>query len=126
MKLDELVPTDSKYLTKEDVGENGLDLTIAGFKRVVVGEGENADERAIMGFTGEGIKPMVLNKTNMRRLKVILKAETTEECKGKVVNVFNDPLIEFGGKIVGGIRIRQAQGKTEPGIDDDFNDDIGF
>ena len=125
MKLDDLVPSESKYLTKEDVGEEGLDLTIKGFKRATVGEGENADERAIIGFM-EDVKPMVLNKTNMRRLKVILKAETTDDCKDKVVNVYNDPLIEFGGKIVGGIRIRQSQGRAEPGVDDDFGDDIDF
>jgi len=113
--LDELVPSESKYLAKEDVGETGLDLTIKGFKREMVGQGEDSDERAVMGFE-ESVKPMVLNKTNMRRLKVIFNAETTKDVVGKRINVFSDPLIEFGGRIVGGIRIRQAQAE----IDDDI------
>jgi len=119
--LDELVPSESKYLAKEDVGETGLDLTIKGFKREMVGQGEDSDERAVMGFE-ESVKPMVLNKTNVRRLKVIFNAETTKDVVGKRINVFSDPLIEFGGRIVGGIRIRQAQSAwtSRAEIDDDI------
>ena len=108
MNLDELVPSTSKYLAKEDVGTTGMNLTIAGFKRETVGNGADADERAVMYFK-EDFKPMVLNKTNKNRLKHYLSVTTAEECAGKKINVYNDPDIEFGGEIVGGLRIRGVQ-----------------
>lgn len=119
MDLDELVPTTSKYLAKEDVGTEGKNLTISGFKRETVGHGAEADERAVMHFQ-EDVKPMVLNKTNKNRLKHYLNAKTSEEVIGKTINVYNDPDIEFGGEIVGGLRIRGAQQAA------DFDDAIDF
>jgi hypothetical protein len=38
--------------------------------------------------------------------------------------VYNDPLIEFQGKIVGGLRIRPAQ--AAPAVNDGFDDQIPF
>jgi len=122
--LDSLVPTQSEYLTKDDVGEQGMNLTIAGFKMATVGKGESADERCIMGFLEADIKPMVVNKTNMNRIKHITGAETTGQARGQRVNVFNDPMIEFGGKLTGGIRIRPATTQTAPS--DDHDPDFPF
>ena len=123
MNLDDLVPTTSKYLAKEDVG-TGMNLTIAGFKRQTVGQGADADERAVMYFK-EDVKPMVLNKTNKNRLKHYLGGNTTEQVIGAVINVYNDPDIEFGGEIVGGLRIRAKveEQKIAPPRMDDFDDD---
>jgi len=105
MDLDTLVPSESKYLAKEDVGIAGVNLTIAKFTRETVGNGKDADERAVLYFS-EDYKPMVLNKTNKNRIKHFLNATTAEEVIGKQVNVYNDPDIEYGGEIVGGLRIR--------------------
>ena len=124
MNLDDLVPTTSKYLAGKDVGEEGSNLTIAGFKRETVGQGAEADERAVMYFK-EDVKPMVLNKTNKNRLKIILKATDSSEVTGKVVNVFQDPMVEYGGELVGGLRIRAKveEQKIAPPRMDDFDDD---
>ena len=119
MNLDELVPSTSKYLAKEDVGKDGKNLTISSFSREMVGTGSDADERAVIQFK-EDVKPMVLNKTNKNRIKHYLQATTSEEVIGKTVNVYNDPDIEFGGEIVGGLRIRGAQASA------DFLDDAKF
>ena len=108
MNLDDVVPSTSKYLAKEDVGITGKNLTISGFTKELVGTGSDADERAVIHFK-EDIKSMVLNKTNKNRIKHYLEASTPEEVIGKVVNVYNDPDIEYGGEIVGGLRIRGAQ-----------------
>ena len=61
-----------------------------------------------------------VNKTNMSRIKIITKSETTGQARGKRVNVFNDPFVEFGGKLTGGLRIRECQSQTAPA--DDFDD----
>ena len=95
-----------------------MNLTIAGFKIDMVGQGKDQEQRCIMGFQ-EDVKPMIVNKTNMGRLKHITGAETTGQARGKVINVYNDPMVEFGGKLTGGIRIRQAtQAPQGQGFDD--------
>ena len=103
MSLDEAVPSESKYLAKSDVGEAGKNLKIADLTRADMNDGER---KTILHWTDSTVKPMVLNKTNKNRLAMVLQAGTVGELKGKTVNVFNDPMIEFGGKITGGLRIR--------------------
>ena len=127
MDLDELVPSTSKYLAKEDVGIAGENLTIAGFTRETVGRGADADERAIIRWK-EDFKPMVLNKTNKNRIKRILDATSSEQVIGKTVNVYNDPEVEYGGEVTGGLRIRGAKDVTtvpDP-LDDDPSDSVTF
>jgi hypothetical protein len=114
INLDSLVPTQSKYLTKEDAGEDGINLTIAGFKIETVGQGADADERCVLHFAEAEVKPMVINKTNMNRIKHVTKAETTGQACGKLINVYNDPMVEFGGKLTGGLRIRPAAEPANP------------
>ena len=127
MTFDELVPTNSKYLTKDDVGEDGVNLTIAGFKRENL-EGDHGDEeKTIMGFVEEGYKPMVLNKTNSQLIPLLTGAENPGEAKGKQVNVFNDITISFGGRITGGIRLRKPIGSgSKAQSTDEPNDEIPF
>ena len=125
MDLDTLVPSESKYLAKEDVGIAGINLTISKFTRETVGQGKDADDRAVLWFK-EDYKPMVLNKTNKNMIKHYLQATTAEEVMGKQINVYNNPDIEYGGEIVGGLRIRglqegaQAEVKSDPLDDDDI------
>lgn len=109
ISLDSLVPSKSNYLAKEDVSETGVVLTIKGFKIESVGSGSDADDRCVMYFMEDEYKPMVVNKTNMQRIKHVTKAETTSQARGKLVCVYNDPMVEFGGKLTGGIRIKPVQ-----------------
>ena len=108
MSLDEAVPGESKYLAKHDVGEPGVNLKIASLTRVDMDD----TRKTVMSWTDAKYKPMVLNKTNKNRLQMVLGADTVGELIGRTVNVYNDPLIEYAGKITGGIRIRAAQGAT--------------
>ena len=105
VSLDSLVPTQSLYLTKDDAGTSGLNVTIKGFSMETVGQGRDSDERCILHFE-EDHKPMVVNKTNMNRIKHVTGAEMTGQARGKKINVFNDPMVEYGGKLTGGLRIR--------------------
>jgi len=129
MDLDALVPSTSKYLKKEDVPASGRDVTVKGFKKETL-KGDNGDEEKIVLYFEELEKGMVLNQTNVQRLKMATNAKTTEEVKGKKVNLYNDKYVEFGGKIVGGLRIREVSAQepkdefAEAG--DDFDSDIPF
>ncbi|KKM22559.1 hypothetical protein LCGC14_1623980 [marine sediment metagenome] len=128
MDLDELVPSESKYLAKDDVGLTGRNLTIAKFTRAEVGD--DKEVKTILHFKEEDTKPMVLNVGNKNRIKHFLAATTAEEVAGKVINVYNDPEVEYRGKITGGTRIRGAQ--TPQAVDqpaggvDPLDDDIPF
>lgn len=128
LSFDRLVPKDSKYLAKDDVGEDGADLTIRGFKTEAV-KGDHGDEqKVVLYFVEEGYKPMILNQTNSKRIGISTGAKTAGEAKGKKINVYCDPMIEFGGEIVGGLRIRKPTGAAAapaPKVDE-FNDDVPF
>jgi len=123
MPLDAAVPSQSKYLDKNDVGEGGKNLTIKTLDRVQVDDKDPNSVKTVIHWTQDA-KPMVLNKTNKNRLSVILKATTVGDIIGKTVNVFNDPMVEFGGEITGGIRIRQAAADDAPAASP--NDEIPF
>ena len=110
MDLDDLVRAKSEYLKKEDVGDQGVNLTILGFKRVKVEGDEGEEDKVALLWTQGWFKPLLLNITNKDSLKSILGAVTTDDCKGKVINVYNDPSIRFGQKVVGGVRLREATG----------------
>lgn len=125
MRLDELIPSNSDWLAKEDVSREGRILTIRGFKRVTV-KGDAGDEQKIALNFDEDVKPLLLNKVNTQRLKAATGAETTDECKGKRITVYRDDFVEFQGRTVGGLRIREAPGqsamKTTSSVD--FEDDL--
>lgn len=141
LSFDQLVPSDSNYLKKEDVGEDGMILTIAGFTRATV-KGDNGDEDKVVMHFVEEVKPMILNKTNSQLLAKITGASVAGDAKGKKIVVYEDPTVAFGGQLKGGIRLKRIPGPArapaapaarkpapaarEPGSDDDFNDDPNF
>lgn len=133
LSFDDLVPSKSRYLSKSDVGEDGLLLTIKGFRMETI-EGDNGDEEKMVLHFAEAVKPMVVNRTNAQLIGVATGCRTAGESKGKKIVVWFDPSIGFGGKITGGLRIRKPQGAPKPapsaarvaGGDDDFNDPVPF
>jgi len=138
MSLDDAVPSESKYLKKEDVGLDGKVLTVAGMSRADISkDNEPADHQTLLKFA-EFDKPMVLKITNKQLLKLAIFGDANVNCTigqlvGKQVLVFNDPTVDFAGKIVGGIRIKAAPaappvGGTMPAAEavDKFGDDVPF
>lgn len=104
---------ESKYLKKEEVGEDGTIVTIADFARVNVAmDDQPPDFKWTMRFE-EFDKPMVLNSTNIQLAENALGSDNTDDWLGKQVIVYNDPNITFGKKLVGGIRIK-AHRKAAP------------
>lgn len=128
LSFDELVPSNSKYLSKSDVGEDGLILTIKGFRIETLKGDDGEEDKMVMHFV-EDMKPMVLNRTNSQLVGVATGAKTAGDAKGKQVVVYNDPTVGFGGKITGGLRIKKVAGAPKPvaaavNSDADLNDDI--
>ncbi len=114
MSLDDAVPGESNYLKKEDVGEKGVNLKIASLSRKDM---DDTSRKTVIYWTDSSYKGMVLNVTNKNRLNMILQADTVGELIGRTVNVYNDPLVEYAGKITGGLRIRASVNATTDGTD---------
>ena len=107
MNVDDLKT--SKYLKKEDVGD-GMTVTIAGItKQNVALDGAEESLKFVLHFE-ESDKPMVLNSTNGQAIGKITGIAEDIESKwiGKKIVIYNDPNVIYGGKLMGGIRVRAA------------------
>lgn len=98
------------YLKKEDAPTPML-LTISGVKEEQVGHGDDSDLRAVCYFA-EVEKGLVLNVTAIRVLEEVFGTDDSDAYCGKKIVVFTDPDIEFGGKRVGGLRIRAPRNQA--------------
>lgn len=117
----------SKYLRKEDFDEDQV-CTIKGCKLEDVGREDNPEQRWVIYFR-EHPKGMVLNVTTIRVLEQSYGGDT-DNWIGKTATVYVDPNVSFGGKVVGGLRLRVQKPKAVPKstvaeLDTD-SDDIPF
>ena len=101
----------SKFLTKNHVGEDGKNLTIQRILREdIAGKTQGDKEIKPVLYFKEEVPPMILNKTNVKRLQHFFPdAPSPSELKGEVINAYFDPTIDFAGKITGGLRLRTKQ-----------------
>jgi hypothetical protein len=121
MSFDQLVPKDSNYLSKEDVGEDGVVLTIKGFKQETI-KGDEGDEQKMVMYFEENYKPMIVNRTNAQLIGIATGAKNAGEARGKEIVVYCDPTIGFGGKVTGGIRIKKLAGAPKQADKRDLSD----
>lgn len=105
----------SKFLKRTDVGEDGTVCTIASVSQEnVAKEGADPEMKWVLHLTNFD-KPLVLNSTNAQLIAKFLGSEQTDDWEGKKIILYDDPTVSFGGKIVGGIRVRAFKGKqTDP------------
>jgi len=134
-KLSEMLP--SRFLKKDDVPQPML-VTIGDIEQVnVAPEGQPPENKWTMSFP-ELDKPLVLNSTNMHIVGAIY-GDDTDGWMGKKIVLYHDPNVSFGGKLVGGLRVRAPKNqpaKAAPvsekmaqraaGKFDDMADDIPF
>jgi|SRR6185369_2706725 len=101
----------SKFLTRADVGTGALVTISEVFQENVAKEGAPEELKWCIQFS-ELEKPMVLNSTNGQIIAQITKQDDTDNWKGAKVVLFDDPSVSFGGKLVGGIRVRAPRGQA--------------
>jgi hypothetical protein len=119
----------SKFLRKEDFDEDRI-LTIKGVTLEVM-PGDAGDQKWVLYFREEA-KGMALNVTTIRVLEQAF-GDDSDHWIGNKVKVYVDPNVSFGGKVVGGLRLRTPkQGpKPQPAVappasTGEFEDDIPF
>lgn len=99
---------DSKYLKKEDAGK-GILLTVQScVQENLAMQGQPPDMKWVLYFN-ETDKGMVLNPTNGQLIAQFL-GEHTDLWIGRQIVLYNDPTIQFQGRLTGGIRVRAPRG----------------
>jgi hypothetical protein len=101
----------SKFLTRADVGQGALVTIREVHQENVAKEGAPEELRWCISFD-EAEKPMVLNSTNGQLIAQITKSDDTDNWAGHKVVLYDDPSVSFGGKLVGGIRVRAPRGQA--------------
>lgn len=103
--------TESKFLKRSEVGAGKL-LTITYCVQMNVAKAnEPAEMKWCLNFE-ETNKPMVLNRTNAELVGMISGERNSDNWGGVKIVAYDDPTISFGGKLVGGIRVRAPRGNA--------------
>lgn len=113
MKRSEAFP--SKFVSKDDV-EIPVIWTIAGVQKVEMDDdGGGKKAPPVVSFVEENAKPLILNNSNWMTLED-LYGDDSDNWTGKKIELYKDASVMFGGKRVGGVRVRkpgnQAPAKT--------------
>tara|TARA_R110000787_G_scaffold67053_1_gene150294 strand:- start:280 stop:669 length:390 start_codon:yes stop_codon:yes gene_type:complete len=107
-----MIITTGKYLKREDLTEDGEAYKVISVSRaeLTLADGES-ESKWILQL--DGLKPLILNATNIRRCIAAFDTSETEGWIGRKIVAYDDPDIEFGGKMVGGVRLRAVPKKVD-------------
>lgn len=101
--------SESRYLKRADVGSGKL-LTISEcVQENVAKEGAKPEMKWVLHFADEE-KGMVCNPTNAQLIAMVSGINNSDDWEGVKIVLYDDPSISFGGKLVGGIRVRAPKG----------------
>jgi len=111
MKRSDAFP--SRFLGKDNI--EGPTRVIIDDVRLEEISGDHGDEdKPVMFFRDDEIKPMILNNTNWQVIEGSY-GEDTDDWRGHEIEIYVDPGIMFGKKRVGGLRIRiPSSGGAKP------------
>jgi hypothetical protein len=108
MKISQML--DSKYIKRGDLdefdGERVVTIVKIG-RGNIARDDEEPDMKWMIRFK-EFSKPMVLNTTNIQLIAQATGSDDTDDWIGKEVILYDDPNVSFGGKLVGGLRVKRV------------------
>ena len=104
---------ESKFLRKEDCGPGILVTVQSVSQQNVAKEGAPEEMKWVMHFN-ETDKPLVLNSTNGQIIAQITGSDDSDNWTGASLVLYHDPNVSFGGKLVGGVRVRAPRKKAVP------------
>lgn len=103
-KLSEMI--ESKYLRKEDLQNGDAVVTIVKIGKVNVAPEGDPVEMKWVSRVKEFQKLLVLNPTNLQLLAKACGSDDSDDWIGRTCVLYVDDNVSFGGKLVGGLRIR--------------------
>ena len=101
--------TNPNYLGDYSMPTDGSDLIVTiDYVRYeeVVGTNGRKENKVVAHFVEKNIKPMILNKTNMKTITKVYKTPYIEEWGGRKIQIYFDKTVKFARDTVGGLRIR--------------------
>ena len=98
---------------KDDVSSPVI-ATIDKVVGEMVGQGAEAEERRVAHFREKNVKPLIINSGNWQVIEAISGQPDDENWGGTVVEIYVDPNVSFGGKRVGGLRVRESSKTAQP------------
>jgi len=101
MDISDFMKSDSDWLKKDDVNYKGINVIISAVTEETVGQ--EKERKLALHFRGD-VKPMLLNKINLKVLAAMFGTDT-KAWMGEEVNLFNDLSVNYNGA-QGGLRIR--------------------
>jgi hypothetical protein len=102
-----------KYLKKDDCIPDLL-LTIRGFEEENVAPDDKPREMKWVMYFEETDKGLVMNSTNLQLAAIALNSQDTDDWVGQKIVAFNDPAVQYAGKITGGVRLRPPRQAKKP------------
>jgi len=111
MKIGQMI--ESKFVKKEDLDRPRI-ATITGISQENVGQDDAPEMKWALNFAEADIKPLILNKINMQLVALACGSEETDDWNGISIILWADPTVSFGGKLVGGVRVRPNTALTQP------------
>ena len=100
---------ESKYLRKEDLQGRPWRVTIKSFKKGNVARADDEPEIKWIFVFKELDRPVVMNQTNLELIGDALNTDDSNDFAGREITLWDDPSVKFGGKRVGGIRVREVR-----------------
>ena len=107
------VISSGKYLKRESVSAEGEIHSIIKCVEEEINNSDGGSETKWILYLSD-LKPLIMNATNIRRAVAAFGGDSeTNNWPGKRIVVFDDAEVEFGGKVVGGVRLRAVPAKSK-------------
>ena len=118
------------YLKRESVSAEGEIHTVIKCVEEEINSADGGSETKWILYLSD-LKPLIMNATNTRRAIAAFSGDAeTLNWVGKKLIVFDDESVEYGGKVVGGVRLRavpaKAKAKAKAKKSADLGDEIPF
>ena len=119
----------SRFLAKSDVDPE-ITLTVREVVEENVAMEGAPEEIKFVVYFNEHEKGLVANWTNAQLFAQITGSTDMDQWTGHRVTAYHDPSVSFGGKLVGGIRIkapmvaRPVAAQSEPPLPPEFDDNL--
>ena len=101
------------YLKRESVSAEGDTHTVIKCVEEEINSADGGSETKWILYLSD-LKPLIMNATNIRRAVAAFGDDSeTNNWQGKRIVVFDDASVEYGGKVVGGVRLRAVPAKSK-------------
>ncbi len=99
------------FLKQEDLNGREVKVIISEVALEDVKDVDKTEKKLLMHFAGKD-KALILNRTNCEAMEQITGTDDYGAWVGQAVVLWTDPTVKFGGKTVGGLRIRAVSPKV--------------